>query len=598
MSSPIVLIVEDEQPLALQLEKQLIALGCDILAIACSYSEALAQASVRLPDIALVNIRIAGPREGVKTAVLLRRKYGVPVIYLVANEDEEIFARATDSEPYGFLVKPINPAELQRALEFRLQRSMYEQQIRQREAWLASTLGSLKDGVVTFDPDGETLFINPAAQELAAAARSPIFEMAVVGKPQEMVFEDTTGRTRTAIRTRSIVRDEFSELGTVLVLRDITEQVEAAKELAKSTRLASLGQMVNTVAHEMSNPLTVILGNSTFVHETLEEADEAHPIFQEVFTGLRELGIEIQDAAERIRVIVSDMMSLSQPGLVVATPSVAETIAAAVRTTRFSVEDRAMVLTKLQPNLPSVALDSGKLSQVIGNLIVNAAQAMKPDGHPQNTIQITASFDGDQVQISVSDNGVGMSEQTLSRAFEPFFTTKKAGRGPGLGLSICYGVIDAAGGTLAVETQENVGTTFTISLPLKAKTPAEHDSTAKMRVLLVEDDVINRRLLTRILSAYDVVPCSNTREAIEKIQTGERFDAIILDLEMGGTGLDFYDGVNAIDPDQGASVIFVSAGLIEASTEERLRVLPNFCLQKPFDIRNLREVLSITVQQR
>ncbi len=609
MNQPSVLIVEDEQIFAMDLQQLLDSMGYDAFAIAASCSEALAHAAVRRPDIVLMDIRIDGQRDGVETAALLRREYDVPVVYLTAHDDDPTFDRAKKVDPYGYLVKPIRTAELRRALEISLSRAKYEREIKERERWFSTTLRSLTDGVVTFDRDDNIQFINPAAHALALAAQPPddlgrsvLFETENLGVPEDIIFNDQTGRKRTVVRTKNVVKDEFSDLGTVLVLRDVTEQVEASRELAVSSRMAALGTMAAGVAHEINNPLTVILGTSTFILEAIEEADEADSNFSETFSDLLGLGTEIQQAAERIRVIVSDMMTLARPGPTTdSSSSVEDAIALAVRSTRFNVGHTNLV-AEFEPNLPRVSLDPGKLSQVMVNLIVNAAQAMEADDSGRNCININAYSDGAYVKISVSDNGMGMSHTTMVKIFDPFFTTKEVGSGTGLGLSISHGIVVGAGGTISVESEEEVGTKFTISLPLE--TPMLPGDASKLpnfapaKILVVEKDAHTLRLVTRILDAYQVISCVSILEALERVKAGERFDAILADVTIEGDAIfEFCDLVSAIDLDQGARIVFATGGQLGNTTQQKLSKLPNFCLRKPYEVRNLREVMSVAVHR-
>jgi len=415
---------------------------------------------------------------------------------------------------------------------------------------------------------------------------------------EEVSFVDTHGRKRTVIRTKSPVCDEFSVLGKVLVLRDITDEIEAAKNLATSARMASLGTLAAGVAHEINNPLTVIVGNSAYVHDRLNEDASTHVGFE--FADLIELETEVQDAAERIRTIVSGMMAFAHPGQKAATlTSVEEVVERSVKTTRYDIQDRVRLITALEPNLPNVAIDSGKLGQVLINLIANASHAMPSNDRNRNLIEIKAVLAGNQVQITVSDNGKGMSEETMNQVFDPFFTTKEVGRGTGLGLSICHGIIGSAGGTISVQSSEGVGTTFTISLPLQSSLPAQSSTGLPVfapTLLVIDDDPIAQRLVARILEGYDVVSCATYAEALERVEQGERFDAILFDVTLDGVGsLELFDKLTAIDAETGARVIFAAGGPIGKEAETRLRGLTNFCIRKPFDIRNLREVVSLVV---
>lgn len=598
-----VLIVREEH-LALDLRQQIESLGYDVFV--ASFSEALQYSSDRRPDVVLMDIGFEGRRDGVETASLLRREHGVPVIFLSARDDDTAFNRARYSDPYGYLLKPVREEDLRRALETTLQRSEGEREIREHERWFSTTLVALSEGVVTFDRDGDILFINSAAKEYAEAfgpacpaRHSPLFEMTSDGKPEQFSFADISGRDRTFIRTRSQVFDDFSVLGDVLVLKDISERSENLRQLAEAARMASLGTLAAGVAHEINNPLTVIFANSSFIREQLHESIETHPGLKEEFAELLELESEIQEAAESIRSIVSGMMVLSHPGRGGASlTSVVDAVAKAVKSSRYEVQNRATLLTDVQADLPKIAIDPGKLTQVLVNLIANASQAMSSGDCTTNTIQVRAQLNDGQVLITVSDNGSGMDAITMNQVFDPFFTTKVVGRGTGLGLSICRAIVVTAGGTMSVESRENAGTTFGISLPLESGPDVDTISSPipNPKVLIIDNDSIVQRMVVQTLHKYDVVVCETYDAALEMIQHGGRFDAILIDLNLGVSSFAFYDKIAAIDQTLAGHVVFAAGGGLGAAAEQRLRELPNFSLRKPYDIRNLREVMSLAVR--
>jgi CheY-like chemotaxis protein len=161
-----ILIVEDERIVAKDLQQTLAGMGYDAFAIASSADEALARASARCPDVVLMDIRIKGQRDGVEAAEILRARFGVPVVYLTAHADDATIERATRSEPYGYLLKPVKAAELRSAIEVSIYRHAMEKRLREREKWFSTTLRSLSDAVMTVDLAGNVSFMNPAAEQL------------------------------------------------------------------------------------------------------------------------------------------------------------------------------------------------------------------------------------------------------------------------------------------------------------------------------------------------------------------------------------------------------------------------------------------------
>lgn len=163
-----VLIVEDERIVAKDLQQTLMAMGYDAFAIVSSADEALKRAAERRPDVVLMDIRIKGSCDGIDTATALRARHGVPIIFLTAHADEATIERAKQSDPYGYLMKPVKAAELRSAIEVCIHRSEMENVLRDRERWFSTTLRSIVDAVVAVDAAGKVNFMNPAAEVLTA----------------------------------------------------------------------------------------------------------------------------------------------------------------------------------------------------------------------------------------------------------------------------------------------------------------------------------------------------------------------------------------------------------------------------------------------
>jgi len=230
-------------------------------------------------------------------------------------------------------------------------------------------------------------------------------------------------------------------------------------------KLASLGQLVAGVAHELNNPLGLIL----FYTELLKE---------ELPTGSEHLtDIEvIERHSETCRSVVQDLLEFSRDAETVRVPGqLNDTIekVLSVLEKQFAKEG-IQVKKSFDPHLPMIHLDEGKLQQVWMNLFLNAKQAIKDrDG----LITITTKHDEAKGMISVAmqDNGEGMSPEIIHKIFDPFFTTKKIGEGTGLGLSVSYGIIREHGGDITVKSQPLVGTVIEVLIPAKMRGPAYGD---------------------------------------------------------------------------------------------------------------------------
>jgi signal transduction histidine kinase len=218
--------------------------------------------------------------------------------------------------------------------------------------------------------------------------------------------------------------------------------------------LASIGQLAAGVAHEINNPMGVILGFAQGILKTLPEDD-----------SLRKPLTTLEKESLRCKRIVQNLLDFarhSEP-----TPhltNINELVDASCDLAEHQTSLQNVKLVKgYDSALPSIRADPNQLEQVFINIMLNAYQAMMPDG---GTLRITTRTVGSELQVIFADTGTGIPPENLQNIFDPFFTTKEVGEGTGLGLSVSYGIVKAHGGDIEVESQVGKGTTFVIKLPL------------------------------------------------------------------------------------------------------------------------------------
>jgi len=297
------------------------------------------------------------------------------------------------------------------------------------------------------------------------------------------------------VNAQPIFNREHEVEGIIEFYRDITVEKTYEQQLQQADKLASLGQLVSGIGHEINNPNQFIRGNVKIIQQAfegilpiLDEYYAAHPdlkIARLKYDFFREhILVLISDMAhgsERIKEIVEGLKRFARrdEGLLIDAVDVNTILDASRRLVHNAVNKFADIELELAPELPILTGNAQKIEQVVVNLLINAGQAM-PEGR-RGRITARTRVEGPNVVIEVQDNGKGMSEQTIKRIFEPFFTTRRASGGTGLGLAIAYRIIEEHGGTIAVTSKLDVGTTFKISLPIKpaagaaggAKAPAE-----------------------------------------------------------------------------------------------------------------------------
>jgi len=391
-----------------------------------------------------------------------------------------------------------------------------------------------------------------------------------------------------------------TDAGGLIALRDHTEERLLQERLLQSEKMASVGQLVSGVAHELNNPLTGVMGFA----QLLLARDLDETIRTQIQT--------IYDEAERAAKIVQNLLSFARrrkPTKEMADANALLQRVLELRSYDFTVRNISLDMT-LDTRLPRVWVDPDQIQQVFFNVIKNAEQAMI-DAHGGGKLTVVTKGSPAGARISIADDGPGIPPETQRRIFDPFYTTKDVGQGTGLGLTICYSIIDEHGGRIWTEDNPGGGAVFHIELPVGAgeerESPSEGDAGAVgaptavsgRRVLVVDDEVNIRLLLHDILrlDAHSVALASSGIEAADLVER-ERFDVIITDLKMPGMdGASFYRQVRQRDPALARRIIFITGDTVSPDTRAFLQRVSNPVLSKPFKIGPLRDAIEAVLSQ-
>jgi PAS domain S-box-containing protein len=325
--------------------------------------------------------------------------------------------------------------------------------------------------------------------------------------------------------------------------REITGRKKMEQQLRQAEKLSALGKLVAGVAHELNNPLAVVMGYAQILskHKALDE---------KVAKDL----LKILHESERAAKIVRNLLTFARPHEPHwAVVDVNRLVDGALETREIQVQSaNVQVQRRLAPDLPATKADADQIEQVLANLITNAIQAL--DNHlGKRVVEVTTEKCGDKIRIVVADSGPGIPLQILDRIFDPFFTTKGPGKGTGLGLSICYSIMEEHKGKIWVESEVGKGARFIAELPVVicqdsaneghgAGNERELDPEAPQRRLLIVDDepgIVD--VLQEVLrsSGYRIDTASNGAKALNRIASQD-YDLIISDLcmpEMSGEKL-------------------------------------------------------------
>jgi PAS domain S-box-containing protein len=318
------------------------------------------------------------------------------------------------------------------------------------------------------------------------------------------------------VRTRLRVDEEGRVLGTVGTLSDVTERRSLEQQLLQAQKLEAIGQLAAGIAHEINTPVQYVGDNLRFVERSLGAVldvvsalrrvgdrcravpacapEVAHADALAAEADLDFLAAELPEAirqaldgSERIAEIVRGMKAFSNPGVGTLTPTdINQQLEAALTVSRHEWTYVADVVRDLDPSLPLVLCATGEISQVLLNIVVNAAQAIAAaresgaatvDGRGRGEIRVSTRRDGAWVEVRVADTGAGIPVAARSRIFDPFYTTRAVGKGTGQGLAVAHGIVERHGGRIAFETELGVGTTFAVRLPVAGPgTPAMEDA--------------------------------------------------------------------------------------------------------------------------
>jgi PAS domain S-box-containing protein len=491
MSGANILIVEDEGLVAEEIALRVQQMGHRVAGIVDNAADAFAFVATVRPDMALLDINIRGGIGGIEVAQRFRREFDVPVVFLTAHADSRTLEEATETEPFGYVVKPFDQRVLTATLETALRRRRAEQKLAKMEHWLSATMTSIGDGVIATDREYHVSFINPVAERLcgwpngSALGRS-VAEVYRIQGPRCSRLED---KIEEAIRdslainldqcelqaangtalpiddTLSPIRDESGRIGgIVIVFRDARERKRHEQELLRLNseldeqvrrRTAQLQAANNelasfsySIAHDLRAPLRAV---NAFASLLLQEHGKALDA-----EGQRLLDIVIRSASRMARMI-DDYLKLSGLSHVALTRTSID-MKALAREAWALVTDGIERLPELElGDLPPARGDESLIRQVWVNLLANAVKFTRAVEDPR--VRVSGSVDEHAARYTIEDNGVGFDPAHASKLFRVFerLHTQQEFEGNGVGLCIVQRILHRHEGDISLEGQLGSG---------------------------------------------------------------------------------------------------------------------------------------------
>ncbi|MBI4587280.1 MAG: response regulator, partial [Candidatus Rokubacteria bacterium] len=393
-----------------------------------------------------------------------------------------------------------------------------------------------------------------------------------------------------------VVRDASGQARQLRgVMVDITQRKRLQEDLTQAEKLATLGEMIAGIAHELNNPLAALTGHAQLlrtehrgaategrVERLLQAAQRASRVVQNFLTFAR------KHRPETVAVSVNDVITKTL-----------EFLAYQLRVNNIEVQ------TALTPDLPFIAADPHQLQQVLVNLLNNASQAMATAG--RGTLRVVSGLnpDGATIGVTVGDDGPGIPPESLSRIFDPFFTTKSPGEGTGLGLAIARGIVTEHGGTITVESELGEGATFVVTLPIPQISPVPRPPVEPraiptgLRVLVVDDEESLRELIADALADQGnrVETTAEGREALELL-AGSPVDVLVLDVRMPGmSGTDLWTEINRTNPLLARRTVFCTGSVVGEKTRTFLDSTGCPTVAKPFELSHLFDAVARAASQ-
>ncbi|HWP34687.1 MAG TPA: response regulator [Thermodesulfobacteriota bacterium] len=635
MGTPLrLLIVEDSEDDAALIVRELRQAGYEPAVTRVATADDLRAAVDRQEwDVVVSDYGLPGFSGAAALALLRERGLDLPFIVVSGTVGEDTAVAMMKAGASDYIMKgnlrrlaPAIERELREAAG-RRQRRRAEEDLRASEARYRALFEHAHDAIALLDDDWRFVDVNRAYCDLVGYRPEELLGRGILESvgPESArrklagLLEPLRATGQLRCEAELVHRDGSRRLVDVnaariapglylAVLRDMTERRSLELQLQQAQKMESIGTLAGGIAHDFNNILTGIAG---YAQLALAKLSPTHPLHHDLE--------EIVKQTERATTLTRQLLAFSRRQLI--EPRRVDLNHIVRETEKFLrrvIGEHIELQLVSEPKLPPVYVDPVQIEQVLMNLCVNSRDAMPEGGRLLIEIRRVRLDDtfcrahpwarpGDYVQLSVTDTGVGMDQETLQRIFEPFFTTKPAGKGTGLGLAMVYGIVKQHDGLIHVYSEPGRGTTFKIyfkALPggAEATAPAPRPAVAPQggheTVLVAEDDDSVRRLVVRVLEeqGYRVLEAADGEEAVRLFEVApEPIDLVVLDAVMPKKGgRELYEALCRRSP--APRFLFMSGYSTNAVQERFILDEGLHFLHKPFSpaelARRVRQVLD------
>lgn len=511
---------------------------------------------------------------------------------------------------------------------------------RAAEAYHAVIVETALDAIVVIDDTGIVIDFNPAAVSIFGYARDaamgrqisdliiPPALRSAHGSGMKSYLESGVSRVLGQRLELEALRANGEQIPIELTITDVTlgkkrlfaahlrdltaarqaqAEIERQREaLYQKEKLAALGSLLAGVAHELNNPLSIVIGQSMMLRDRIDHG--ASGLTQK--EDLAQRTVKIENAANRCARIVRSFLDMARQRKTERQAiRLAHLVKDALDLLSYNLQSAGVIVeTDLPETLPPLWIDSDQIHQVIVNLVVNAHQALEAKGNGDRRIRIAAEHEpgAQRVRLSISDNGAGIPPNIRSRIFDPYFTTKPQGIGTGIGLAVSRGLIEAHGGTLDIDDRPaGDGACFVILLPLGSSPYRGGDvqpeakaalTGIKRHVLVIDDEVEIAELLSDMAKqlGFGVIVAHSGQAAKTRLeQGGLSLDAILCDIHMpGGDGPAFYEWLQTAHPALATRIGFVTGDTLGPAAGRFLARAGCPVIEKPFTPEDIRRILA------